>query len=143
MKLLSLILAAFTFVLLMTLPVYADNLTAQILPGLYVSVPGSNLSVDTMLNINAKAQTADKSQIQFLAGLKSQIIGYKNFGLNMGAITNTGFDYRAYYAISYEYVNKNPSLLMIITDITVSGFFSTLCDGQPNLYGLAISKKIF
>ena len=123
--------------------VKADTLSAQILPGVYVNVPGSNLSVDTLLNINGKAEAPDNTPLQFMAGISSRIITYKQIGVNMGAITNTGFSYRAYYSLSYDYVNANPGLLMLINQITVSTFFSSLFDGQPNIYGLSISKKLF
>ena len=120
--------------------VKADNLTAQVFPGVDVSVPGSNLSVDTLMNLNG---TGLNPAPQFLAGLSSRIISYDGFGANMGAVTNTGFSYRAYYSLSYDYVNKNPNLLMLISQITVSAFYSTLFDGRPNFYGLALSKKLF
>lgn len=126
-----------------TIPAMADSLSAQVLPGLFVNVPGSNLSVDTLLNINAKAESPDNTPLQFMAGISSRIITYKQIGTNMGAITNTGFSYRAYYSISYDYVNANPGLLMLINQITVSVFYSTLFDGNPNIYGLCISKKLF
>ena len=123
-----------------TVSAKADNLTAQILPGIYVSVPGSNLSVDTLMNINGRAGSPAP---QFMAGLSSRVASYKQFGLQMGAITNTGYDYRAYYSIAYDYKNANPGLFMIISQITVSAFYSTLFDGRPNLYGMTISKKLF
>ena len=118
----------------------ADNLTAQVFPNVYVSVPGSNLSVDTLMNLNGNALAPAP---QFLAGLSSRVATYNAWGLNMGAVTNTGFSYRAYYSLSYDYVNKNSNLLLLISQITVSAFYSTLFDGQPNFYGLAISKKLF
>ena len=122
---------------------FADTtnpLSAQIFPNFYVNVPGSNMSVDTLLNINV---TAANPNPQFLAGLTSRLMSYKGFGANMGAITNTGYSYRAYYSLSYDYVNNNANLLMLISQITVGVYFSTLFDGQPTLYGLSISKKLF
>ena len=107
MKLIHFFLAVIAFVLFLVIPSYADNLSAQILPGLYVNVPGANLSIDTLMDVNGRAGTPAP---QFLTGLSSRVASYDNFGINMGAVTNTGFSYRAYYSLSYDYLNENPNI---------------------------------
>ena len=124
----------------LSIPVMADNLTWNPINGVTVAIPFDSLSVDYLVNVNPQVEN---EKVQFLAGLRSPIVSYGSFNLNIGAITDTGFNYRAYYSIGYDYVQKNPNLLFILNEINIAAFFSTYFDGQPNLYGIALSKKLW
>ena len=132
---LSIMLACFA--MLGLVKCHADNLTVNVASGVTLSVPFNSLSVDYLVDVSKSPNP------QFLAGLRTPVVSYKNINVNLGAITSTGYSYRAYYSIGYDYVSKNPNLLMLISEINVGAFFSTYFDGNPNLYGITLSKKLW
>jgi hypothetical protein len=135
------VIGAFMLVcLFFALPVRADVLTVTPLPNLTLSVPFNSLSVDYLVNINPVDKT---EKVQFLGGLRSPILTYKQYNINIGAITDNGYNFRAYYSIGYDYVQKNPNLFFLLNDVNIAAFFSTYFDGAPNFYGVALSKKLW
>jgi hypothetical protein len=121
-------------------PVRADVLTVSPVKDLTLSVPFNSLSVDYLVNINPIDKT---EKVQFLGGLRSPIVTYGQYNLNIGAITDNGYNFRAYYSIGYDYVQKNPNLFFLLNDVNIAAFFSTYLDGAPNFYGVALSKKLW
>ena len=130
----------------------AISLTWRPCQDLTLSLPFNSLSVDYLININKDAliytskdqagNTITQNVPQFLGGLRTPLITFYDFSGNIGSISDTGYNWRAYYSISYDYTIQNPNLVLL-NEIIVSVFWSGLFDGKPNIYGIALSKRLW